>query len=306
MTRLLTVIGFVICVLTLSQAQVPAPAFASSACGGQVYRAAKVARPARLIDFGELTIPQEAKENKVRGTVVINAVLCRNGRVADINVVKGLPFGVTLSAINKLLNLRFTPAELNFHSVSQALQFQFEITESGTSTKLVTEFASAPPRLVEEVMVMGNRRTPADRILAQLKTRLGEPYIPDQINRDLQSLLRTGDFDKMGTRVIVEDASRGGVRVIFELVELPLIIEIKFLNATIEEQATLVEGLRKHLNLRWGAVLDPHALLAANRIIAGFYKSKGAGEVKVESSIECPTVTEAIVIFKITPAKIGP
>jgi hypothetical protein len=102
----------------------------------------------------------------VRGTVVINAVLCRNGRVTNINVVSGLPFGVTQSAFNKILNAKFTPAELNFHSVSQALQFQFTIDESGVSTVFKIEFSEASARLVEEILSCGNRRIEAHQILA--------------------------------------------------------------------------------------------------------------------------------------------
>ena len=38
------------------------------------------------------------------GTVLISAILCRDGRVTDIEVVKGLPFGVTESAVNNVRN----------------------------------------------------------------------------------------------------------------------------------------------------------------------------------------------------------
>ncbi|HEX3143340.1 MAG TPA: POTRA domain-containing protein [Pyrinomonadaceae bacterium] len=303
MNRLLAVAGFLFCIASANAAQ--APAVVNGTCAGPIFRAAKVTRPARLINFGKLRLSTEAAQQNVRGTVVINAVLCRDGSVREIKVFRGLPL-VTESAINQLLNARFIPAELNFHSVSQALQFQFTIDDSGVSTVIKTEFDAAPQRLVEEIDFLGMRRTPREKVFARIKTRPGDPYNPDQVNADLQSVLRGGDFDKMGTRVMMEDAPRGGVRVIFDLVELPLIREVKFLNVSLEDQVAIGEGLRKYLDLRPGAVLDPPGLLVANRIIEGFFKSKGAGNVKIENLIERPSETEAIVIFKITPVKVGP
>jgi len=306
MTRLLFVAGFVLCLAAASSAQILGPAMVNGRCVGQIYHASQVTRPARLNDLGSLTIPQAAEGKNIEGTIVINAVLCRNGRVLNIDVVKGLPFGLTESAVNKVRNARFAPAELNFHSVSQALQVQFNVKDSRVFTTLETEFTAGSPRLVEEVIVMGNRRTAPQQILAQLRTRVGDPYDPMRINLDLQSLLRKGDFDKTGTSVTVEDAIRGGVRVTFQVVELPIISEIRFLNVTVADQAMLVEGLRKHVDLRPGVILDSAKLLAASRIIEGFLRAKGLGEVKVETLFESPSATETIVTFKITTPKVGP
>ena len=304
MKRLLAIAGFLLCIASANAAQVPP--VVNGTCAGPILRAAKVTRPARLINFGKFRLSNEAAQRNVRGTVVINAVLCRDGSVREIKVVRGLPL-VTESAVNQLLNARFIPAELNFHSVSQALQFQFTIDDSGgVSTVIKTEFDAAPQRLVEEIDFLGMRRTTREKIFERIKMRPGDPYNPDQVNADLQSILRGGNFDKIGTRVMMEDAPRGGVRIIFELVELPLIREVKYLNVTLEDQVAIGEGLRKYLDLRPGAIFDPHGLLVANRIIAGFFKSKGAGNVKIENLIERPSETEAIVIFKITPVKVGP
>jgi hypothetical protein len=303
MTRLLSVAGFVLCIAIASQAQIESPATIGGRCAGQIYHAANVTRPARLNNFGELMIPKEAQERNVRGTIVINVVLCRNGRVSNINVVTGLPFGLTLSAVNKLLNAQFRPAELNFHSVSQALQFQFSLNESGVSTVVKTEFSDAVARLVEEIAIIGNRRTDPHQILSQLKTHAGDPFNPDEINQDLQTLLRNGNFDKIGTRVTVDDAPRGGVRVVFEVVELPLIREFRFDRLSLADQASVVEALSKWADLRPGVVFDPPRLFAASRIIEGFLRSRGSRDVKVETVIERPSATDAIVIFKISAAK---
>src|SRR5204863_6148231 len=83
-------------------------------------------------------------------------------------------------------------------------------------------------RLVEGVDIIGNRRLRKEDILYYIQTRPGDPYNPDSVNRDLQTILSLNFFDKVGTRVTKEDAPRGGVRIIFEVKELPIIRDIQF------------------------------------------------------------------------------
>src|SRR5262245_23408163 len=136
MTRRLSIIPFVICLLTfgnaLAQAQGNGP-IVGEKCAGKIYGPKDVWRSARITDLPSLTIPEEASDHDVHGEVIVNAILCRNGRVTDIQVVKGLPFGVTENAIGAVRNTRFAPAEVNFHSVSQRLQFQFSVNPRGFS-----------------------------------------------------------------------------------------------------------------------------------------------------------------------------
>src|SRR5215471_1573900 len=72
-------------------------------------------------------------------------------------------------------------------------------------------------RLVEDVDITGNRRLRKEDILYYIQTRPGDPYSPDQVARDLQTILSLGFFDKVGTRVTTEDAPRGGIKVLFEV-----------------------------------------------------------------------------------------
>ncbi|SRR5260370_23607314 len=55
-------------------------------------------------------------------------------------------------------------------------------------------------RLVEEVAVIGNRRLSKEDILRHVKTKPGEVYSWNQVQRDLQSVLALGVFDKRETR----------------------------------------------------------------------------------------------------------
>ena len=71
------------------------------------------------------------------------------------------------------------------------------------------------PRVVENVDVQNNRRLRKDDILYWIQTRPGDQYSPTQVERDLQAINALGFFEKTKTRVTVEDAPRGGLRVTF-------------------------------------------------------------------------------------------
>jgi TonB family protein len=73
---------------------------------------------------------EEARKNLVGGVVRLRAVLNRSGEVTDIQVVKGLPDGLTEKAIAAARQIRFTPAEKDGRAVSQyvVLEYNFEVS----------------------------------------------------------------------------------------------------------------------------------------------------------------------------------
>jgi len=130
--------------------------------------------------------------------------------------------------------------------------------------------------LVEAVEVVGNRRLSAKDILAHIKTQPGEPFTFEQCNRDLEELLGLGVFNKLETRVVSEPGVRGGVVVIFEVVELPLLLEVKFSNLRgIDESKVLRVFREKDIHLVKDAVYDPVKVRAARRVLQELLASHG-------------------------------
>lgn len=68
---------------------------------------------------------EEARQNKVQGTVVLSAVFTSDGRVQSIRVVRGLPDGLTEKAIEAAQKIRFKPAEKNGAPVTVRGQLEF-------------------------------------------------------------------------------------------------------------------------------------------------------------------------------------
>ncbi len=269
-------------------------------CPGQIYNGKDVAQRAKIVKYADVSVlTKVATEYGFHGTIRADAVLCRSGRVTDIQVTQQLPRNLVDFVVDTISTTEFKPAELNWHSVSQRIQFVFSLNDSGGSP---IDSAEAAGRLVEEIDIMGNRRMTMQEILAVIKTRPGDPYNATQVEADLDEFLNTGYFDKSATRVTMETAPRGGVRVIFEVRELPLIAEIVFAGVAQFEGPSIISkefGLQR-VDLRVGRPFDPVNLKKATRAVEGYFQSQGWINVKAEASVESLTATEVKIVFKIT------
>ena len=160
--------------------------------------------------------------------------------------------------------------------------------------------AQRASRLVEEVAVIGNRRLRRDEILKHIKTKPGEVYSWNQVQRDLQSVLALGVFDKRETRVLQETGQRGGVVIIFEVVELPRILEIRFKGLRHIKETEIIDELRReHVNLEKDAVDDPVQVRQAIRVIRKFLMSRGWANPSVTVFREMLTSQSVSITFVI-------
>jgi TonB family protein len=96
-------------------------------CAKPIYTRKDVSRPAKITSKPEPDIPEEARVKQVKGRVVLTVVLCRTGKVTDIVVVEGLPYGVTEKMIENARQIEFIPAEKDGQPVSQEQRMEYEI-----------------------------------------------------------------------------------------------------------------------------------------------------------------------------------
>ena len=273
----------------------------SEKCPGPIYKGKDVAQRAKIVKHADISVLTDvATQYDFHGTIRAEAVLCRSGRVTDIQVTQQLPRNLDEFVVAAIGTTEFKPAESNWHTVSQRIQFEFSINDNGGSP---LDSSAAGGRLVEELDIVGHRRMTKEEILALIKTRPGEPYSATQVEADLQELLKTGYFDKLVSRVTLEDAPRGGVRVIFEVPELPLIAEITFEGSARWEGPSIIkEFARQRVDLRIGRPFDPVNLTKATKVIEGYFRSQGWINVKAEASVEKLIATKVKIVFKITGA----
>src|SRR5688572_5548953 len=120
------------------------------------------------------------------------------------------------------------------------------------------ETTKSAQQVVETVDIQGNRRLRDDDLLYYIKTRPGDVYDPAGLERDLRELLSLNFFDKTATRVITTEGVRGGVNVIFEVRELPIIRDLTFTGLeAVQESDVLKEFREKRVGVSKEAIYDP-------------------------------------------------
>lgn len=160
-------------------------------------------------------------------------------------------------------------------------------------------------RLFEAVEVEGNRLLADEEILAHVRARPGEPYDEQQVVRDLRSLLDLGVFDRTQTRVKTEAGMRGGVVVIFHVVELPLIAGLRFegLPKRLAEADVLKSLRAEGVALAEGDVYDPATLSRAVAVVKRLLAARGFRSVSVEGYTEEVSATRVIVRISVTDGR---
>jgi outer membrane protein assembly factor BamA len=117
--------------------------------------------------------------------------------------------------------------------------------------------------------------------------RPGQLFTYELGRRDLDRILATGLFDTKHTRVYGESGVRGGVEVVFEIAELPLISKVTFKGLSPSEEIEIVERLRANgIDLVRGAVYQPQKVQSAHRLIKELLNSHGWREVQVTDTFE--------------------
>jgi len=155
-------------------------------------------------------------------------------------------------------------------------------------------------RLVEEVDILGNRRLRKDDILYYIQTRPGDPYNPAQVERDLQAINQLGFFEKTKTRVTIEDAPRGGVRVTFFVEELPIIRDIQFEGLkSVQESEVLKTFRERRVGVSKEAIYDPVKVRNAIRVLKELLASGGHPNAVITEDKEQISATSVAIIFQI-------
>jgi outer membrane protein insertion porin family len=174
----------------------------------------------------------------------------------------------------------------------------------GTSSFFITSRVRAQqpqPRLVEEVHVQGNRRLREDDILYYIQTRPGDAYNADQVGRDLQTINALNFFEKTETKVTIEDAPRGGLRVTFFVKELPIIRDIQFDGLKSVTESDVLKTFReKRVGVSKEAIYDPVKARNAVRVLKEMLAAKGHPNATIAEGKETVSATSVAITFQVT------
>src|SRR4026207_455819 len=157
-----------------------------------------------------------------------------------------------------------------------------------------------PQRLVESVDIIGNRRLRKDDILYYIQTRPAAPSSEQQVRRDLQAILALGFFDKTSTRVLTEEGARGGVNVIFEVKELPIIRDLQFDGLKSVQESDVLKAFReRRVGVSKESIYDPVKVRNAMRVIKELLAEGGHPNATVQERTEEVSATSLAITFVI-------
>jgi hypothetical protein len=269
-------------------------------CEGEIYNSKAIPsdHKARIRNRTVPSMTQPALSDGTHGTVVIEAVLCRNGQVTDLEVLEGLPNGLTEESIRSVLGIEFTPAEINLHSVSQKIRFEFSFNDHKSG---VISPREAEGKSIRSIEVVGNRRLQDSEIIRLLKTEPGNQFSAEYAKQDLASLLSTGYFNPRGTSVTTEVGPDGDVTVIFEVQEMPLISEVRFEGLEKVTSSQILSALQnENIQLGPGAVYDLGKVKTVTGIIERVLEKGGQKAARVELRTEQTSFDRVSLTFVIS------
>src|SRR5215207_945812 len=169
-----------------------------------------------------------------------------------------------------------------------------------TPRRVIAQETQPAQRLVENVDVIGNRRLRKDDILYYIQTRPGDPYNVEQVQRDYQTLLSLTFFDKTATRVFTENGARGGVNVIFEVKELPIIRDLTFEGLKSVAESDVLKAFReRRVGVSKESIYDPVKVRNAMRVMKELLSAGGHPNATITESIEEVSATSVAITFDV-------
>ena len=108
------------------------------------------------------------------------------------------------------------------------------------------------------IYVEGNKAIPTSQVLRELQTRVGRPFDPTLVQRDVRKLASRSWF--VDVQPVVEKTPRGRV-VTFKVVERPVIRYVQYLG----NEGIADKKLAKETGLTIGGSVDPYTVEEARR-----------------------------------------
>lgn len=140
---------------------------------------------------------------------------------------------------------------------------------------------SAGGPLVKEIEVQyaGPASISKEKVLANMRTRVGKPYDDKVVEEDIRNLYATGSVTNVR---IFGESQEGGVKVIVVVMAKASVSEVN-INGP---EKVKPSRIRKELTVKPGDPLNESALEADRQKLITYYREKGFGEVDVQYVVE--------------------
>jgi outer membrane protein insertion porin family len=145
---------------------------------------------------------------------------------------------------------------------------------------------------VRDLAVEGNRRIQSAAILNRVQTKIGDVFAPGAVREDVRSIFALGFFDDVEVRV--EDFE-GGVRLVFVVVERPILREVSYEG----NNEIKTDDLREKANLRIGVLYNPVDVQKAEEAIRQKYEDEGYFGVVITPRTERTPEGDLRLVFRL-------
>src|SRR6059036_3051925 len=140
--------------------------------------------------------------------------------------------------------------------------------------------APGPPMIrAIDVQYAGPATLSKERILAQMRTKVGQPYSNEIVQEDIKALYKTGYVRNV--RIFAQPQG-DGVKVIVAVQTNAIVREIEITGA----ERIKPKRLRKEIKVRLNQAVDEQALEEARQKIIEVYQGKGYNDVSVQFRVE--------------------
>lgn len=191
-------------------------------------------------------------------------------------------------------------------STATAIGVVFSTPTIAISTSPAEDHAAVPqPWVLGDIAASGNKNVKFSVIRNQVKARKGDLYDRPDLDRDIQSILGLGNFERVAADITAMDkpvpehlrsvaGASSAVKLTFFVTEKPLVKKIKF-----EGQKKISKGILSDLiSLKPKDPLDLFKLKEDEEKIVEKYKEKGFLDATASSRIDKDTTTlQAFVTF---------
>jgi len=143
---------------------------------------------------------------------------------------------------------------------------------------------------IKLIDVKGNRRIDTAAIMAKIKSKENDLFLPDRLREDLRSIYQMGYFDQVD---IQTEGFEGGVKVTFIVTEKPFVSEIIFDG----NKDIKTDDLKEKLTIKPQSFLDPQQVKEQAERLRAFYQGKGYYAAHIIPVIKKVTEDRATVIF---------
>jgi outer membrane protein insertion porin family len=141
--------------------------------------------------------------------------------------------------------------------------------------------APAAPPVIRSIDVeyTGPGTVSKERILAQMRTRVGQPYSNDVVEQDIEALYKTGSIQNV--RIFAQPQG-DGLKVIVAVQTRPILREIVIDGA----ERVKAQRLRKEIKLKLNQPVDEQQLEQARQKIIEIYQGRGFTDVGVQFRVD--------------------